>query len=129
MEEILADLAARYPDGYVCFSRAGQRLDTPVLYQRKTGYSVNVNGAWHFYSRIGIFISAGHSNGGMIGVHYPPRLRQAASRRRQHSSQGPVANARLARGLARIADEHREIEPTRRQKPVSRPYRPRKKAP
>lgn len=106
MDRILADLSARYPNGYSCFTRGGKRLACPLIYQAKTGYSVNVNGSWHFYDRLGVFLRAtgGAAPKYLRGPSRPPRPALAL---RQHSSRGPVAASRLARGIARIEGETR----------------------
>ena len=63
MDKIIAGLAETYPDGYFCFMNGDKRVPIALLYQRKTSYIVNINGVWRFYSRLGDFISAVHSNG------------------------------------------------------------------
>ena len=63
MDAILADLAARYPDGYMSFSKAGKRYDRAVIYPLKIGYGTNVNGARHIYDHDGVFIEVGHWGG------------------------------------------------------------------
>lgn len=97
-EIILADLARRYPDGYIALTRGGQRCKLIPIYVTKTGYSVNVNGSWHFYNRLGEFISGGDTA-------WP--LPRPALPRKNHSSRGPVGMARLARGIARIEGRDR----------------------
>lgn len=93
MEQIiLADLAARHPDGYLAFSRGGKRCEAAPIYVITSGYSVNVNETWLVYDGQGQFVGKGTQ----------PRSWKRHPPRQNHSSRGSVAAARLARGIARI---------------------------
>ena len=59
---ILADLAARYPQGFVSFTRGGKRTTAANIYPAKIGYTVNINGISHVYGHDGRLISAGHEH-------------------------------------------------------------------
>ena len=81
---ILADLAARYPDGYVSFTRGGKRTVTPTIYPRIFGFVVSVNGLWHRYGHDGAFDGAGPR----VGYRQPRKTPRAPSNR-ERAGQGP----------------------------------------
>lgn len=63
-DQIRADLAARYPQGYWSFTRGGKRFPSAVIRPVKIGYTVNVNGSWHVYDHWGVLLSTCDQPGG-----------------------------------------------------------------
>ena len=59
---ILADLAQRYPDGYLALAISGKRLAEPELQRCTIGWRTKINGEFHLYDHVGRFISSGYAN-------------------------------------------------------------------
>lgn len=85
-EKILADLAQRYPNGYLSFSKSGKRLDSVAIYRLKIGHGINVNGTRHVYDHQGRFIEY-H---GVQGTTHEIRRRERAERYLREAEAGRV---------------------------------------
>lgn len=74
MEAVLADLAARFPDGFYSFTRGGKRTETANVYPAKCGFTTNINGRWQVYDHAGKLLSGTHEHN-WVGHTLPPRPR------------------------------------------------------
>ncbi len=102
MDAILADLAQRYPEGFVSFTRGGRRTDSANIYRaRGSGYSVNVNGQWHAYTHDGRLSHIGRLPAGM-GPIVPRQARKAKHSGGNRPRMRPLDHAFIDRKMREI---------------------------